>query len=106
MKSQTIITLVTAGFLGAAWPLAAQHPAGGEHPTNASDRPAGAPNPSSASKPNAAAKQASTADISTGIKSHVAATSKNSPDGKFHFKHEGKDLALTLSKVHDLPVST
>jgi hypothetical protein len=106
MKPHIVISLISAGLIASVLPLRAQHPAGGEHPTNATDKPAGAPNAdanatgksTSAPKPQ---KQASTADISAGIKSNIAATSKKSPDGKFHFKHEGKDLALTLSKVHD-----
>ena len=98
MKKHIVITLITAGLIGAALPLAAQHPAGGEHPTSASDRP-GQSTTSTAAKPEA--KKASTADISAGIKSQIAAESKKAPDGKFHFKHDGKDLALALTKVHD-----
>ena len=43
----------------------------------------------------------STADISAGIKKHIAAESKKSSDKKFHTNYEGKDLALDLVKVHD-----
>jgi hypothetical protein len=32
---------------------------------------------------------------------NIDAKSKKSPDGKFHVKHEGQDLALDLIKVHD-----
>ena len=42
-----------------------------------------------------------TADISAGIKQNIDAESKQSNDAKFHVKHEGKDLALDLVKVHD-----
>jgi len=48
-----------------------------------------------------AEKQVSTADISAGIKSNIAAKSKESPDGKFHVTYEGQDLSLDLTKVHD-----
>ena len=100
MKSQIILTIVS-GLIASALPLAAQHPAGGEHPTNATDTPAGALQANAPAKPAAGKKQASMADISAGIKSNIAAASKKSPDGKFHFKHDGKDLTLTLSKVHE-----
>jgi hypothetical protein len=43
----------------------------------------------------------STADISAGIKSNIAAKSKESPNGKFHVTYEGQDLSLDLTKVHD-----
>ena len=43
----------------------------------------------------------STSDISTGIKKDIDAKSKKASDGKFHAKHEGKDLALDLVQVHD-----
>ena len=46
-------------------------------------------------------KMVSTADISAGIKKDIDAKSKKTSDGKFHAKHEGKDLALDLVKVHD-----
>jgi hypothetical protein len=41
------------------------------------------------------------ADISAGIKKHIATETKKASDGKFHVKHQGKDLALGLVKVHD-----
>jgi len=72
-------------FLPAAKVNAQEHPEHPEHPT----------------KGKAAEKRVSTADISTGIKSNIAAKSKESPDGKFHVTHEGQDLSLDLTKVHD-----
>src|SRR5438477_5422215 len=41
------------------------------------------------------------AEISTGIKKHIANESKQSSDKKFHTTYEGKDLSLDLVKVHD-----
>jgi len=46
-------------------------------------------------------KQVTTAEISAGIKKHIAAESKKSSDEKFHVNYESKDLALDLVKVHD-----
>ena len=43
----------------------------------------------------------SNADISTGIKRHIATERKNSADKKFHVNYRGKNLALDLIKVHD-----
>jgi hypothetical protein len=47
------------------------------------------------------AQEVSTADISAGIKRHIASTRKQSSDKKFHIKYQGKDLALDLIRVHD-----
>ena len=41
------------------------------------------------------------ADISDGIKKHIAELSSQSTDGMFHADYDGVDLALTLVKVHD-----
>ena len=41
------------------------------------------------------------ADISAGIKRHIASDRKKSSDKKFHVNYRGKDLALDLVKVHD-----
>jgi hypothetical protein len=46
-------------------------------------------------------RQVSNADISAGIKRHIANDTKKSKDRKFHVKYGGKDLALDLVKVHD-----
>ena len=47
------------------------------------------------------AQQVTTADISAGIKRHLASTRKRSSDKKFHINYQGKDLALDLVRVHD-----
>jgi len=47
------------------------------------------------------AKEVTKADISTGIKKHIARETKKSSDKKFHANYQGKDLALDLIKVHD-----
>src|SRR5215469_17630301 len=51
-------------------------------------------------KAGGAKKQVSTSDISAGIKKNITAET-NKSDGRFHVKHEGQDLALELTKVHD-----
>ena len=47
------------------------------------------------------AMEVSMADISAGIKRHIASDRKKSSDKKFHINYRGKDLALDLVKVHD-----
>ena len=51
--------------------------------------------------PQKGGKEVSTAEISDGIKKHIASESKKSSDSKFHVTHESKDLALDLTRVHD-----
>jgi len=43
----------------------------------------------------------SNADLSAGIKGHIATERKNSADKKFHINYRGKNLALDLVKVHN-----
>ena len=96
MISRLIIAAAIALFFTPAAAIRAQeHP---EHPKKSAEHPKqGAEHP----KKGGAEKQVSTADISDGIKSNIAAKSKGSPDGKFHVTHEGQDLSLDLTKVHD-----
>ena len=96
MISRLIITVALALFLSPAELIVAQeHP---EHPKKTTEHPKkGAEHP----KKGAEAKQVSTADISAGIRKNIDMESKKSPDGKFHVKYEGQDLALDLTKVHD-----
>jgi hypothetical protein len=96
MISRLIIAVAVALFFTPVAPIFAQeHP---EHPKKSGERPKeGAEHP----KKGGEGKQVSTADISAGIKKNIDAKSKKNPDGKFHVKHEGQDLALDLIKVHD-----
>ena len=90
-----IATVIALSFTSAALVFSQEHP---EHPKKATEHPKqGAEHP----KQGAETKQVSTADISAGIKKNIDAKSKKSPDGKFHVKYEGQDLALDLTKVHD-----
>ena len=68
------------------------------HPHSAIQR---LPQVTTASPQNTSTQQVSTADISAGIKSHIATERKSSNDKKFHTKYQGKDLALDLVKLHD-----
>ena len=51
-------------------------------------------------------REVSKADISAGIKKHIAKDTKKSSDRKFHVKYQNKDLALDLVKVHDDQLSS
>jgi hypothetical protein len=94
MTTRIIIAISLALFLAPALSLRAQeHP---EHPKKAAEHPK-----AGAEHPKGAEKQVTTAEISAGIKKDIASESKKSSDKKFHAKHEGKDLALDLVKVHD-----
>jgi hypothetical protein len=93
---QTLITTIAIAlfFTSATVALSQEHP---EHPKKATEhQKQGAEHPKQAET-----KQVSTADISAGIKKNIDTKSKQSPDGKFHVKYEGQDLALDLTKVHD-----
>jgi len=52
-------------------------------------------------RPQAQAKEVSKADISAGIKKHIASETKKSTNRKFHVNYKGQDLALDLIRVHD-----
>ena len=99
MIKQSFLAIAGALFFAPAIPaIAAEHPT--EHPTKAGESPEKeSEHPKEHPKKDAAGAEVTTADISTGIKKHIEAESKK--DGKFHVKHEGKDLSLTLVKVHD-----
>src|SRR5207249_12277390 len=46
-------------------------------------------------------REVSNADISAGIKRHLASERQKSADKRFHINYRGKDLALDLIRVHD-----
>lgn len=96
MIKQSILAIAVALSFALAVPaMAAEHPT--EHPKKDEAKKEG-DHPKEHPKKDAAG-EVTTAEISDGIKKHIEAESKK--DGKFHVKHEGKDLALTLVKVHD-----
>ena len=96
MITRLIIAAAVALFFTPAMPILAQeHP---EHPTKKADAKKGE-QPEHPTK--GGGKEVTKAEISAGIKKHIASEGKKSSDQKFHVTHEGKDLALDLVKVHD-----
>ncbi len=96
MFIRLILAAAVAFFLTPAAPLRAQ-----EHPEHPKSAPAPAFPREQAKTEPATQKAVSMAEISAGIKKHIATETKKAIDGKFHVKHQGKDLALDLVKVHD-----
>ncbi len=90
MITRFIVAAAVALFFSPAG-FAQEHP---EHPKKTAETKKG-------EHPNKGGKEVSTAEISAGIKKHIAAESKKASDKKFHTNYEGKDLALDLVKVHD-----
>jgi hypothetical protein len=95
-----IAAAVALFFTPVASVFSQEHP---EHPKKTTEKAGEHPKKGAEEHPkkDAEAKQVSTADISAGIKKNVDTKSKKSPDGKFHTKYEGQDLALELVTVHD-----
>lgn len=73
----------------------------GEHPEHPQQSPAVQPSDQLKTTKTPEKKEVTTAQISTGITKHITSETKKSSDKKFHAKHDGKDLALDLVKVHD-----
>jgi hypothetical protein len=97
MITRFIIAAAVALFFAPVMPVVAQeHP---EHPKKAAETPKKSEHPEHPKK--SGGKEVTTADISAGIKKHIATETKTSSDKKFHANYEGKDLALDLVKVHD-----
>ena len=88
-----VAALVVPFLMSAAVVRAGEHP---EHPQ---------PPESKTGSAEPQVRAVSKADISTGIKKHIATESKKLLDRKFHTNYQGKDLALDLVKVHDDRVS-
>ena len=94
MVTRLIIALSVVSFFTPARPLlAAEHP-----------RPQSQQLPQITTRPaqsGTQTREVSNADISSGIKRHIASDTKKSSDRKFHVSYGRKDLALALIKVHD-----
>ena len=102
MIARLIVILCVSLFLTSGLPrLGAQHPFQQPPQVNQlSQIPAG----SSQSAPTSQSIRVNTvsnADISTGIKRHIASEARKSADKKFHINYQGKNLALDLIKVHN-----
>ena len=96
MKTRIIIPVAVMFLCSPAIPAFA-----GEHPEHPQQPPATQPSDQLKTTKAAEKKEITTAQISTGIKKHITSETKKSSDKKFHAKHDGKDLALDLVKVHD-----
>ena len=94
MNTQLIIAICVTLFLAPAMPLfAAEHPQ-----VRVQQLPQTTTTVPQSGTPT---MEVSKADISAGIKKHIANDTKKSNDRKFHVKYGKKDLALDLVKVHD-----
>ena len=77
--------------------LAQEHPTGG-----ASTQPPPQRNvPESGSSQKQRSSKVTTSDISAGIKNYIEGQAANSNDKKLHVTYGGKDLGLSLTKIHD-----
>ena len=95
MNTQLIIAVSVASFFAPDMPLFAA-----EHPRQLP--PQQLPQVTTrAPQSGTPTRQVSNADISAGIKRHIAGDRRKSSDKKFHVNYRGKDLALDLVKVHD-----
>ena len=83
-------------FLTPAMPLLSE-----SHPAQVAPRLPQITAPISQRAQSTPTREVSNADISAGIKRHVASERKKSADKKFHINYRGKDLALDLIRVHD-----
>lgn len=94
MIARFIIAVAVASLFALATAVLAQHPVA--HGPTTIQMPA-----NTAQQPQAQPKEVSTADISAGIKKHIASERKTASDKKFHVKYKSQDLALDLIKVHN-----
>ena len=98
--SKLFFTISIASFLASAMPVLV---VGQQHPLPLRQPTIQVPATTTASSPQIKIEtnQVSNADISAGIKRHIASERKKSADKKFHINHRGKNLALDLVRVHD-----
>ena len=98
MITRIIIAAAVALFFTPTMSIFAEgeHP---EHPTKTEEKKTG--QHAELPKKGSQEEKVTKAEISAGIKKHIAAESKKSSDKKFHVTYQGEDLALDLVKVHD-----
>jgi hypothetical protein len=92
-------TISMAWLFGSAMPLLGQ-----AHPGTTIPRVPQITLPSSQRAPVSQSIQVnvvSNADLSAGIRRHIASERKKSADKKFHINYRGKNLALDLMRVHE-----
>jgi hypothetical protein len=92
------MAVAVTAFFAPATAVRAQHPTGGHGQTTIQIPATKTEHPE---HPQGQAKEVTKADISAGIKKHIAGETKKSSDKKFHVKYKNQDLALDLIKVHD-----
>jgi hypothetical protein len=99
MNTRLTIAVSVSFFLTPATPLLAA----GDHPGPAQQSQLQQfPQTTSRAQQNSMqTSELNNADISNGIKRHIANDIKKASDRKFHVKYQNKDLALNLVKVHD-----
>lgn len=95
-----ITRIMIAGSVASFFTVAAPLLATGEHPEHPRQQ-IQLPQTTRAPQSSAGTREVNKADISVGIKKHIASETKKSSDKKFHVKYKSKVLALDLIKVHD-----
>src|SRR6266550_6136644 len=94
MTTQLAIRIFVGLLLAPVLPLLAQeHPRAPQQPQQLPQTRTGAP--------QAAMTEATTSDVSDGLKTFISGYAAKSADKKFHMPYNRKDLALDLIKVHD-----
>ncbi len=96
MTTQLAIRIFVALLLAPVLPLFAQ-----EHPRAPQQSQSQQLPQTTRATTQAATMQASTADISAGLKKFISDYAAKSADKKFHMPYQRKDLALDLVKLHD-----
>src|SRR4029453_14465348 len=92
LATQVFIGLLLASVV----PITAQ-----EHPRPPQQAQSQQPPQTTTGSTRAATMQASTAEISAGLKKFISSYAAKSADRKFHMPYQGKDLALDLVKLHE-----
>jgi hypothetical protein len=102
MIARLIVILCVSLFLTSGLPLLdAQHPFQQPPQVNQLSQVRTGSSQSAPASQRIPVNTVSNADISTGIKRHIASESRKSGDKKFHVNYRGKNLALDLVRVHN-----
>jgi len=96
MITRGIAAISLSLFLMAVLPLLAQ-----EHPRAPQQSQSQQLPQTRTGAPQAAMTEATTSDVSAGLKTFISGYAAKSADKKFHMPYTRKDLALDLIKVHD-----
>jgi hypothetical protein len=96
MTTRLAISVCAALLLAPVLPLLAQ-----EHPRAPQQSQSQQLPQTRTGAPQAAMTEATTSDVSDGLKKFISGYAAKSADKKFHMPYNRKDLALDLIKVHD-----